>query len=299
MKIGQTIKERGSSLSFEFFPHGDKVEEDRLIKNISRLGALNPTFVSVTDSASSDTIKNTRQVVLRIQHETSLVPMPHLTCINQNRDELKAILEDYKRLGIENLLALRGDLPEGVEKFTPSKGCFCHARDLVQLAASLSAFSVGIAVYPEGHCESPNLEIDMYHTKQKIDAGADFAITQMFFDNRYFYDFLERSTKLGIKIPIIPGIMPITNIRNIIKFSKKCGATIPERIIQRFERFGTTTEEARKVGIEVATEQCADLLKNGIHYLHFFTLNQGDIIFQIVGNLSLQNQEPKRFESLV
>jgi methylenetetrahydrofolate reductase (NADPH) len=297
MKIGQTIKERGASLSFEFFPPSDKAGEDRLIANIAKLGILNPTFVSVTYGAGGSALKNTRQVTLRIQSETSLVPMPHLTCFNRNRDELKAILEDYRSLGIENLLALRGDLPEEAEKFTPSKDSFCYAEDLVQLAASLSAFSIGVAVYPEGHCESPNLEIDMNYAKRKIDAGADFAMTQMFFDNRYFYDFIERSTKAGIKIPIMPGIMPIANINKIREFGKKCGATVPERIIQRFERFGSTTEEARKVGIEVATEQCADLLANGVHYFHFYALNQGDVIFQIVNNLGLQNQEPKRLES--
>lgn len=238
-------------------------------------------------------MKNTRQVVLRIKRETSLVPMPHLTCVDQSRDELKAILEDYGRLGIENVLALRGDPPEGTGKFTPPKDGFCYARDLVQLAASLSAFSIGVAVYPEGHCESPNLEMDMAYTKQKIDAGADFAITQMFFDNRYFYDYLERSVKAGIRIPIIPGIMPINDIGKIRGFAEKCGATIPDHVIRRFEKVISNAEEVKKVGIELATEQCADLLEHGIHYLHFYTLNQGDVIFQIVSNLGLQNPREK------
>ncbi len=293
MRIGQSIKDRGASLSFEFFPPRDKVGEDRLLENIAKLEALNPTFVSVTYGAGGGTLKNTRQVVLRIKRETALIPMPHLTCVDQSREELKAILEDYRGLGIENVLALRGDPPEGDEKFTPPKDGFCYARDLVRLAASLSTFSIGVAVYPEGHCESPNLEMDMYYTKQKIDAGADFAITQMFFDNRYFYDFLERSAKAGIRVPIIPGIMPITDIGRINKFSQKCGATVPGHIIQRFEKAGSTTEEIKKVGIEVATEQCADLLEHGIRYFHFYTLNQGDIVFQIVSNLGLQESRAK------
>jgi methylenetetrahydrofolate reductase (NADPH) len=138
--------------------------------------------------------------VLRIQRETSLGPMPHLTCVDQSRDELKGILEDYKKLGIENVLALRGDPPKGTGKFTPPKNGFCYARDLVKLAASLSAFSIGVAVYPESHCESPNLELDMACTKEKIQAGADFAITQMFFDNMYFYDFLGRAVRAGIDV---------------------------------------------------------------------------------------------------
>jgi len=299
MRIGQFITEKGESLSFEFFPPKDKAAEDQLFENIARLEDLNPAFVSVTYGAGGGTLKNTRHVVLRILQETSLVPMPHLTCVDQNRDELKAILEDYTKLGIENVLALRGDPPKGAERFTPPKDGFCYARDLVQLAASLSGFSIGVAVYPEGHCESPNLEMDMYYTKQKIDAGADFAITQMFFDNSYFYDFLERVAKADIKIPIIAGIMPITNIDRIKKFSQRCGATLPDKIIQQFERAGSTAEESKKVGIEVATEQCVDLLEHGLRYFHFYTLNQSDAVLQIISNLGLQNLGAQRGGGLI
>ena len=299
MRIGQFIAEKGKSLSFEFSPPKDKAAEDQLFENIARLEDLNPAFVSVTYGAGGGTLKNTRHVVLRILQETSLVPMPHLTCVDQNRDELKAILEDYTKLGIENVLALRGDPPKGAERFTPPKDGFCYARDLVQLAASLSGFSIGVAVYPEGHCESPNLGMDMYYTKQKIDAGADFAITQMFFDNSYFYDFLERVAKADIKIPIIAGIMPITNIDRIKKFSQRCGATLPDKIIQQFERAGSTAEESKKVGIEVATEQCADLLEHGLRYFHFYTLNQSNAVLQIVSNLGLQNLGAERGGGLI
>jgi methylenetetrahydrofolate reductase (NADPH) len=299
MRIGQFIAEKGKSLSFEFFPPRDKAAEDQLFKNIATFEALHPAFVSVTYGAGGGTLKNTRHVVLRILRETPLVPMPHLTCVDQNRDELKAILKDYMKLGIENVLALRGDPPEGAEEFTPPKGGFCYARDLVQLVVYLSGFSIGVAVYPEGHCESPNLEMDMYYTKQKIDAGADFAITQMFFDNSYFYSFLERAAKADIKIPIIAGIMAITDIGRIKRFSQICGATLPDKIIQRFEKVGSTPEEAKKVGIEVATEQCADLLKHGLRYFHFFTLNQSDAVLQIVSNLGLQNLGIEGVEGLV
>lgn len=288
MKIGQTIKDKGASLSFEFFPPKDKLGASRLFENIAALGDLNPTFVSVTYGAGGGTSKNTRQVVRRILEETSLVPMPHLTCVDQNKDELKAILEDYRSLGIENVLALRGDQPEGTEKFRPPNDGFCYASDLVQLAVSFSAFSIGVAVYPEGHCESPNLEMEMDYTKQKIDAGADFAITQMFFDNRYYYDLIERTVKAGIKIPIIPGIMPITDISRIRKFCYKCGVTVPDHVFRRFEKLSSVSGEAEKVGIEVATEQCADLLAHGVPYLHFYTLNQSKAISKIVSNLGLQ-----------
>ncbi len=294
MRIGDFIAERGRSLSFEFFPPKDKVAEDQLFENIAKCETVSPAFVSVTYGAGGGTLKNTRHVILRILQETSLVPMPHLTCVDQNRNELKAILKDYMEHGIDNVLALRGDPPKGAEKFTPPKGGFCYAKDLVELAVSLSGFSIGVAVYPEGHCESPNLEMDIYYTKQKIDAGADFAITQMFFDNSYFYDFLERAAKVGVKIPIIPGIMVITNIERIKTFSKRCGATLPDRIIQRFEKAGHADEEAKKVGVEIAAEQCADLLEHGLRYLHFYTLNQSDVVLQILSNLGLQNLGTKR-----
>jgi len=299
MRIGQFIAEKGKSLSFEFFPPKDKAAEDQLIKNSARFEALNPTFVSVTYGAGGGMLKNTRRVVLRILQETLLVPMPHLTCVDQDRNELKAILEDYMKFGVENVLALRGDPPKGVEKFIPPKNGFCYAKDLVQLAVSLSGFSISVAVYPEGHCESPNLEMDMYYTKQKIDAGADFAITQMFFDNIYFYDFLERAAKANIKIPIIPGIMAITDIDKIKKFSQMCSATLPEHVIQRFGKAGSVAGDAKKIGVEVATEQCADLLQHGVRYFHFYTLNQSDAVLQIVSNLGLQDPGAERVRGLI
>jgi methylenetetrahydrofolate reductase (NADPH) len=298
MRIGQFIAERGRSLSLEFFPPKDKAAEDQLLKNIAKFKALNPTFVSVTYGAGGGTLKNTRHVILRILNETSLVPMPHLTCVDQDRNELKAILEDYMKFGVENVLALRGDPPKGVEKFIPPKNGFCYAKDLVQLAVSLSGFSISVAVYPEGHCESPNLEMDMYYTKQKIDAGADFAITQMFFDNSYFYDFLERAAKANIKIPIIPGIMAITDINRIKRFSQMCSATLPEHVIQRFGKAGSVAGDAKKIGVEVATEQCADLLEHGLRYFHFYTLNQSDAVLQVVNNLGLQNLGAERVGGL-
>jgi len=290
MKIAQHIKEKGASLSFEFFPPKNKDGEDRLFQNITKLERLNPDFVSVTYGAGGGTLKNTREVVARLIKETSLVPMPHLTCVDQNGNELKNILEDYRKLGIENILALRGDPPAGSEKFVAPENGFCYARDLVKLVVSMSAFSIGVAVYPEGHCESPNLELDMAYTKEKIEAGADFAITQMFFDNMYFYNFLERSVKAGIRVPIIPGIMPITDIGKIRGFAEKCGATIPDSVLGHFEKATFNPAEIKRIGIELATEQCADLLAHGVPYLHFFTLNQSDTVLRIVNNLGLQNR---------
>jgi methylenetetrahydrofolate reductase (NADPH) len=289
LKIGDLIKEKERSLSFEFFPPKDEAGEGQLFETIRNLESLNPTFVSVTYGAGGGTQKNTKNVVMRIKRETSLTPMPHLTCVDQNKDELKSILENYKKHGIHNVLALRGDPPKGTGQFTPPEDGFCYAKDLIKIVASLGGFSIGVAVYPEGHIESPSLEMDMNYTKQKIDAGADFAITQMFFDNHFFYAFLERASKAGINIPIIPGIMPIMDIGRIKQFSQQCGASLPAYLVHKYEKTSSLAQDAKKLGIELATEQCADLLKNGIRYLHFYTLNRGEVVREIVNNLGLQN----------
>jgi len=285
MRIKELIARQGESISFEFFPPKTTDDEDELFEAIAKLESLNPTFVSVTYGAGGATMKNTRHVVERIQQETPLTPMPHLTCVNQSKEELRGILRDYLRLGIENILALRGDPPRGTTKPLPEDS-LCYAKDLVQLAASFGAFSVGVAVYPEGHIKSPNLERDMVYTKQKIDAGADFAITQMFFDNRFFYDFMERAEKAGIQVPIIPGIMPITDIEKIKRFSQMCGATLPAHLVDRMEK-ATSAEEAQMIGIDFATRQCEGLWRNGVRCFHFYTLNRSEPVTEIVRNLAL------------
>jgi methylenetetrahydrofolate reductase (NADPH) len=289
MKIGDAIKARGRSLSFEFFPPKDAAAEARLFQTITRLKGYQPTFVSVTYGAGGGTLRNTRKVVVRIKGETPLTPMPHLTCVEQSASALEKILLDYKRNGIENVLALRGDPPKGQDKFVAHPDGFCYAIDLVRLVVAVGGYSIGVAVYPEGHKEAPDLETDMYYTKQKINAGADFAITQMFFDNRFYYNFMERAGKAGINIPIIPGIMPITDIEQIKKFGKMTGATIPKSIVGPMEK-AASPEEALKLGVEFATKQCEDLRQNGVKYLHFYTLNQSRSVTEIVNNLGYTKQ---------
>ncbi|MBI4304215.1 MAG: methylenetetrahydrofolate reductase [NAD(P)H] [Chloroflexi bacterium] len=285
MKIGEITARKGSSLSFEFFPSKTPEDEDRLLETVRRLEIFAPTFVSVTYGAGGGTKLSTRQAVKRIKEETSLTVMPHLTSIGQSRDELEAILLDYRDMGIENILALRGDPPKETAERLAKNG-LAYARDLVELAASFGAFSIGVAVYPEGHCEAPSLELDMAYTKAKIDAGADFAITQMFFDNDYFYRFMERAELAGISIPIIPGIMPVIDIQKIRRFSELCGATLPGALIERMTQ-AASPEEAKKIGIDFAIEQCEDLQRHGVRFFHFYTLNKADVVTEILHSLNL------------
>jgi methylenetetrahydrofolate reductase (NADPH) len=284
MKIDELIRRQETSISFEFFPPKNTEGEEQLFEAIAKLRAFEPTFVSVTYGAGGSTKDNTRHVVQRIIQETPLTVMPHLTCVNQSEPELKEILTNYREIGIENILALRGDPPRGIQ--SGIKGDLCYGEDLVRLAASLDAFSIGVAVYPEGHLESPNQAMDMVYTKQKVDAGADFAITQMFFDNHYFYDFAERAEKIGIRIPVIAGIMPITDIERIMKFSQMCGATLPVPLLEAMEA-ATSPDEVRKIGIDFAIRQSEDLLRNGFRYIHFYTLNRAEAVTEILYDLSL------------
>jgi len=293
VKIRDFIAKERTILSFEFFPPKTKEDEDHLFETIRKLESFTPNFVSVTYGAGGGTQKNTRHVVKRIKEETSLTPMAHLTCIGQHQEELTGILRDFTATGIENILALRGDPPEETTGRAP-KDRPCYAKNLVRLAASFNAFSIGVAVYPEGHFESPNLGVDMVYTKEKIDAGADFAITQMFFDNRYFYQFMERADQAGIRVPVIPGIMPITNIEKVKRFSQMCGATLPAHLVERMEA-AASPSEARKIGIDFAIKQCENLWENGVRYFHFYTMNSSKAVAEILHGLDLGQGSNRHF----
>ena len=287
MKISELLKQVNRSISFEFFPPKTKEGEESLFKTIKELEHIKPTFVSVTYGAGGSTRDRTRNIVKKIHETTSLTVMAHLTCIGHTKQQLLEILQDYKNIGIQNILALRGDIPVNMEDFKiPEDGCK-FANELVELIREnfKDWFSIGVAAYPEGHPESPNLERDVYYFKKKVDAGADFAITQMFFDNKYFYDYLELCEKAGINIPIIPGIMPITNFKQIRKFALMCGATIPEELVKKLEKVQDNNEEVEKIGIEFAVKQCEDLLKNGVKGLHFYTLNKSKATIEIYNQI--------------
>ncbi len=284
MKIGDILKRIKHSISFEFFPPKTKEGEDSLCNTIKELEYIKPTFVSVTYGAGGSTRERTIRVVKRIHTETNLTVMAHQTCIGHTKKDIEDILSEYKNIGVQNVLALRGDIPQGQEEsfVFPPDGCR-YASELVEFIRKTFGdwFSIGVAAYPEGHPESPNKERDIYYFKKKVEAGAEFAITQMFFDNRYFYDFMERMEKAGINIPVIPGIMPITNFKQIKKFAFMCGATIPEELVKKLEKYEDKPEEIEKIGIDYATKQCEDLLKHNVKGLHFYTLNKSKATIQI------------------
>ncbi|MBN1691583.1 MAG: methylenetetrahydrofolate reductase [NAD(P)H] [Dehalococcoidia bacterium] len=285
MKIREIIKGQGKCLSFEFFPPKTPVGEEKLLKRIENLKVFNPSFISVTQHAGSDTLGKTKHIVRKLHDETGLTVMPHITCADPRRSELEPVINYYQQLGTENILALRGDPEEyGAEVFDGQEH-FRFASDLVRFLATYQRFCVGVAVYPEGHLESPNLGLDTAHTRQKIDQGAEFGITQMFFENFHFYQMMDRFEQSGIDIPIIAGIMPIIDFQKVERFSELSGVEIPVPIVTRFEEI-EDPDDVIKAGIDLATEQCLDLLENGVRYFHFYTLNRDEPAAMILNNLS-------------
>ena len=285
MKIREIIREQGKCLSFEFFPPKTPVGEDRLLQRIGKLKAFSPSFISVTQHAGVDTLGKTKHIVRKLHDETGLTVMPHITCADPRRSELEPVINYYQELGTENVLALRGDPEEyGADVFDGQQH-FRFASDLVRFLATYNSFCIGVAVYPEGHLESPNLGLDTAFTKQKIDQGAEFGITQMFFENFHFYQMMDRFERDGISIPIIAGIMPITDFQKVERFSELSGVEIPIPIITMFEE-KEGPNDIIKAGIDLATEQCLDLLDNGVRCLHFYTLNRDEAVAQILANLA-------------
>lgn len=287
MLIRDILKERGKGVSFEFFPPKNEQGKEAFMAVVRELRSFNPLYVSVTYGAGGTTQDRTYRTLLWLRNETDLTVMSHLTCIGATEKAMDELLRRYISVGVDNILALRGDPPKGVPDFDPLRGEFRYASDLVRFIKGYGFFSIGVAVYPEGHQESPSLEKDMEYTKKKIDEGADFAITQMFFDNRYFYEFIDRAEKLGINIPVIPGIMPIGDIKKIMEFASFCKATIPDSIIKKMEPFQNNPEEMKKIGIEIAVKQCMELRNNGIRFFHFYTLNRVDMVRPIVETIEI------------
>ncbi len=280
MKIPEILKHNSAKgIAFEFFPPRNQQNEEALRRTVTALAGYNPLYASMTCGAGGTDYSRTSQAVDILLEHKQLTVMPHITCISVRSKTIKFILDAYKKLGIENIMALRGDLVSGAG----SQECdFTFARDLVAFIKSYDHFAIGVAVYPQGHIEAGSLQEDLDYAKEKIDAGADFAITQMFFDNSYYYDFLKRIRKRGISIPILPGIFPLTNIVKIKEFASICKATIPRHIDKALSRFSDKPQEMEKAGIEFTIKQCKDLMANGVRQLHFFTMNKASVMKEIL-----------------
>ena len=282
MRISSILRQHDRGVSFEFFPPKTDKGKDNLAVKVQTLKKYDPLYVSMTYGAGGVNQQHTKEAVYMLLKESGLVVMPHLTCIGAGKDSIGELLDEYKSKRVQNIMALRGDPPQGDSDFKINSKDFSYALDLVRFIKEYGDFCVGVAVYPEGHIETSSLDEDMEYTKQKIDAGADFAVTQMFFDNSYYYSFLDRMEKKGITIPVLPGILPLTNIEKVKDFISICRTTIPRNIEQEMLRFSGNPGDMEKVGIEFTIKQCRDLIKNGVKRLHFFTLNKKETIATIL-----------------
>jgi methylenetetrahydrofolate reductase (NADPH) len=285
MRISEILARRHPVFSFEFFPPKDAAAAQALLEVIHNLKELHPDFVSVTYGAGGSTRTKTLELVARIKLETGLEPMAHLTCVGHSRREIRSILDDLAARGIENILALRGDPPRGDTRFRPRPDGFRYANELAEEVAKSGRFCFGVAGYPEKHIEAPSLEEDLRNLKRKVDTGASFVITQLFFQNDCYFDFVARARAIGIRCPVIPGIMPVTNFAQIQRFATLCGASLPSTLVAELEPVQSDPEAVTRVGIRFAAAQCRELLHRGAPGIHFYTLNKSRATREILVHL--------------
>lgn len=285
MRISDILNKHDKGFSFEFFPPKTENGMRLLTATAKALKAYKPLYVSMTYGAAGSTKERTKEATYLLLKEEGLAVMPHLTCIGANKSEILALLAEYKNKGIENIMALRGDPPQCVPGFDFKSQELCYARELVLFIKKHYDFCIGVAVYPEGHIETSSLEEDIEYTKEKIEAGASFAVTQMFFDNAHYYGLLDRMNKKGIKIPVLPGIFPLVDIDKLKKFCSVARTTIPKHIEETMSRFRLNPQGMQDAGLDFTIRQCRDLIKNGHRKLHFFTFNKPDVIKAILDAL--------------
>ena len=284
--------ERRPVISFEFFPTRTPEGERTLLeKTIPALGELSPDFCSVTYGAGGSTREKTLAIVDQIQRRHGLPAMAHMTCVNATREDTASVLEQAQSLGITNILALRGDPPGGTGAFRKTEGGFEYSYELVRFIREMAGFSIGVAGFPEGHiAQAEGKHADWRHLKHKIDQGADLVITQLFFDNRDYFEFRDYLTSLGVAVPLVPGIMPILSAAQIKRIVALCGAGLPPPFLSELDRRSADDESVLQFGIDYATRQCDELLREGAPGLHFYTLNKARSTTQIVENLNLAKQ---------
>lgn len=276
------------AVSFEFFPPNDEEMEQTLWASIQRLAPLEPHFVSVTYGADGSTRERTHNVVTRVLRETSLTPAPHLTCIGAPRGEILDIARAYWDTGVRHIVALRGDVPAGQAKYVPHPQGFAYAADLVSGLKGVGDFDISVAAYPEVHPEAPNAQFDLDNLRAKMDAGANRAITQFFFDTDAYLRFRDRCAAAGIRAPIVPGILPITRFPQMLRFARRCGASVPESLQQRFDGLEDDPETRRLIAASIAIEQVRRLQEHGVQEFHFYTLNRAELTYAICHALGVR-----------
>jgi methylenetetrahydrofolate reductase (NADPH) len=285
MRIVDKLAGSGCAISFEFFPPKDEEGVGRLFRTVAELAPLAPAYVSVTYGAGGSTRQLTVDLVGRIQRDVGIDAMAHLTCVGATRAELSGVLDQLEASGVQNVIALRGDPPKGSTTFVTPEGGFGHASELVAFIRPRGKFCVAGACYPEKHPEAESLEADVQKLKLKVDAGAQFLITQLFFDNADYFAFVERARAAGINVPIVAGIMPITNVSQIKRFSAMCGAKVPAALLQHLEPVAADTDAVCEVGVSHAVKQCEELISRGVPGIHFYTLNRSRATLEILRRL--------------
>ncbi|MBV8344631.1 MAG: methylenetetrahydrofolate reductase [NAD(P)H] [Candidatus Eremiobacteraeota bacterium] len=284
MRISEALATQRPFFSFEFFPPKDDAGSRQLFDAIAALQPLRPSFVSITYGAGGSTRARTVALAKQIQQEIGLTVVAHVTCVGADRSQLRSLFDDLARAGVENVLALRGDPPAG-SSFEPPPGGFAHASDLIAMLKRNYGFCIGAACYPEKHPEAPTLEDDLLKLKLKADAGADFLVSQLFFDNAHFFEFERRARAAGIDLPMLPGLMPITNFGQIRRFVAMCGASIPPKLSVEMEARKGDDKAVEDLGVAYASMQALELLLGGAAGIHFYTLNRSPATRAIVSSL--------------
>lgn len=297
-RVSHQVGRGDIKVSFEFFPPKSDKMEDALWAAIRRLEPMGPEFVSVTYGAGGSTRERTHATVSRIVRETMLVPAAHLTCVQATKSEVDAVARSYWQSGVRHVVALRGDMPAGPgTQYEPHPGGYANAAALVGGLARLAKFEISVAAYPEKHPDSPSVDADIDNLKAKIDAGATRAITQFFFDNEVYLRYLDRVRSRGVTVPVVPGIVPIHNFKQVAGFAGRTGATIPAWIARRFEGLDDDPGTSQLVAAAVAADQVMDLVDRGIRQFHFYTLNRADLVYAICQLLGLRPQRSADTES--
>lgn len=280
------------SVSFEFFPPKTPQTHEKLWAAVEKLAPLGPEFVSVTYGAGGSTRERTHETVSRIIRETDLKVAAHLTCVAATRAEVDDVLRGYWAAGVQHIVALRGDPPGGVgQAYVPHPGGYANAAELAAGARAIAPFEVSVGCYPEKHPDSPSLAADIDMLKRKVDAGATRGVTQFFYDNAVFFRYLDRARAAGVTIPIVPGLMPITNFAGLRRMADMCGATIPGRLVKLFQNLDEDPATRQLIAATVAAEQCIDLAEQGVRHFHFYTLNRDDLVYALCHMLGVRPKQ--------